>query len=282
MGARPPKNRARSSKQTNELTKVKFRTHIGIDYSGSGTISKRLQGLRVYASAPDRDGELPLKRSPPEANRSSVRNWNRKEIHEFCVDSIVRKGPVIIAIDHAFGFPRTYLCRNNLDSWDSFLNDFVTYWPTTNQGTTVESLREGNPRGGEASEFRLCERWTAGAKSVFQFDVNGQVAKSTHAGIPWQHKLRRCTEMEGCLHWWPFDGFEVPEGKSVIAEVFPSLFRNRYERGDRTNDEQDAYATARWLQDMDERELLGEYFNPPLTDNELEIATREGWILGIR
>ena len=88
--------------------------------------------------------------------------------------------------------------------------------------------------------------------------------------------------MEGCLHWWPFDGFEVPEGKSVIAEVFPSLFRNRYERGDRTNDEQDAYATARWLHDMDERELLGEYFNPPLTKNELEIATREGWILGIR
>ena len=45
-------------------------------------------------------------------------------------------------------------------------------------------------RVGEASELRLCERWTSSAKSVFHFDVRGSVAKSTHAGIPWLKRLR--------------------------------------------------------------------------------------------
>jgi hypothetical protein len=39
----------------------------------------------------------------------------------------------------------------------------------------------------------------------------------------------------------------VPDGRSVVAEAYPSIFRNRYDKGDRTADQQDAYATARWL-----------------------------------
>jgi hypothetical protein len=30
------------------------------------------------------------------------------------------------------------------------------------------------------------------------------------------------------IHFWPFDGWAVPEDRSVIAEVCPSIFRNRY------------------------------------------------------
>lgn len=44
-------------------------------------------------------------------------------------------------------------------------------------------------RVGEASELRLCERWTSSAKSVFLFDVNGSVAKSTYVGILWLKRL---------------------------------------------------------------------------------------------
>jgi hypothetical protein len=66
------------------------------------------------------------------------------------------------------------------------------------------------------------------------------------------------------LHFWPFDGWVPAAEKSVIVEVYPSIFRNRYERGDRTGDEQDAYATARWMADMDSRRALAEYFTPPL------------------
>lgn len=78
-----------------------------------------------------------------------------------------------------------------------------------------------------------------------------------------------------------FDGWEVPDGKSVIAEIYPSIFRNRYPKDDRTADQQDAYSVARWLTECDERGFLGRYFAPPLTDDERKTADLEGWILGI-
>lgn len=52
---------------------------------------------------------------------------------------------------------------------------------------------------------------------MFQFDVQGQVANSTHAGIPWLRYIReQCRER---VHFWPFDGWEIPAGHSVLAEV---------------------------------------------------------------
>ncbi len=114
---------------------------------------------------------------------------------------------------------------------------------------------------------------------MFAFDIQGQVAKSTHAGIPWLRRMR--TELGGNLHFWPFDGWEVDGTKSVVAEVYPSIFRNRYPRGDRTVDQQDAYATARWLQETDGLDALGHYFRPPLSDEQARVAELEGWILGI-
>jgi hypothetical protein len=77
-------------------------------------------------------------------------------------------------------------------------------------------------------------------------------------------------------------GLQVPApGKSVVAEVYPSIFRNRYPREGRTADKQDACATARWMSDMDARGALARYFAPPLTDLERSTAGREGWILGV-
>ena len=127
--------------------------------------------------------------------------------------------------------------------------------------------------------MRLTEKWTSSAKSVFKFDVQGSVAKSTHAGIPWLRRIRN--EVGDKVHFWPFDGWDVPTGQSVIAEIYPSIFRNRYPREDRTADQQDAYCVARWLTETDERDFLGQYFQPSLTDAEREIADLEGWILGI-
>jgi hypothetical protein len=42
------------------------------------------------------------------------------------------------------------------------------------------------------------------AKSVFHFDVQGSVAKSTHAGIPWLRYIRQ--HAKAPVHFWPFDG----------------------------------------------------------------------------
>jgi hypothetical protein len=48
------------------------------------------------------------------------------------------------------------------------------------------------------------------------------VAKSTHAGIPWLRFIRQ--HLGSRVHFWPFDGWDVPAGRSVIAEVYPALW----------------------------------------------------------
>jgi hypothetical protein len=68
---------------------------------------------------------------------------------------------------------------------------------------------------------------------VFHFDVQGSVAKSTHAGIPWLRFVRK--RLGERVHFRSFDGWDIPAGRSVIAEVCLSLWRrgNRRERGAR-------------------------------------------------
>lgn len=132
---------------------------------------------------------------------------------------------------------------------------------------------------GWSNEFRLCERWTSFAKSVFRFDCQGQVAKPTHAGIPWLWHVRRMVGDR--VHFWPFDGWRIPNGKSANVEVYPSIFRSCYLRKGRSADEQDAFATARWLRETSERGILDRYLDPPLTAEERELAELEGRILGI-
>jgi hypothetical protein len=253
-----------------------FGRFIGIDYSGAETPKARLKGLQVYEAL---SGQLPQRMTSPAAKPSAARHWTRKAIAQWLIERVEAGEPFIAGIDHGFALPDSYLQRHGLTHWPQFLDDFCRHWPADGDEVTVESLRPRNPRSGTTQEFRLCERWTSSAKSVFQFDVQGSVAKSTHAGIPW---LRRIREAVGELvHFWPFDGWQPPAGKSVIAEVYPSVFRNRYPKESRTPDEQDAYVVARWLAEMAGRGELGRYWSPPLTDEERVVAGREGWILGV-
>lgn len=128
-------------------------------------------------------------------------------------------------------------------------------------------------------KIRAAFQWTSWAKSVFHFDVQGSVAYSTHTGLPWLLRIRE--EVGDFVYFLPFDGWQLPTEKCVIVEVYPSIFRNRYPREDRTADKQDACAIARWLKETDERGFLDSYFDPPLTDDERKFADLEGWILGI-
>jgi hypothetical protein len=73
----------------------------------------------------------------------------------------------------------------------------------------------------------------------------------------------------------------VPEGKSVVAEVYPSLWTRRFPKEGRDGDEQAAYAAAAWLQRADWNGSLSGFFSPSLTPEELGIAKIEGWILGV-
>lgn len=262
---------------------MRFDRFIGIDYSGAKSPTNRIKGLQVYAAQPNGD-PCPVRPQPP------ARNWSRQEVAHWLLAELRRGDAVLIGIDHGFSFPLGYFERYGLDSWPAFLQDFCRHWPTDHPHCHVDSIRDGmwwrqhpRPAGeriGSAGELRLCERWTSSAKSVFQFDMRGSVAKSTHAGIPWLRFLRE--RMGDVLFFWPFDGWQPPDGVSVIAEVYPSIFRNRY-AGQRgwTPDERDAYAVARWLEESARRGILGRYFDPPLTLPERRLAALEGWILGI-
>ena len=62
---------------------------------------------------------------------------------------------------------------------------------------------------GNARRRRLTEERAGGAKSVFHFNVQGSVAKSTHAGIPWLRFIRQ--RLGDCVHFWPF----IPSPRSI-------------------------------------------------------------------
>jgi hypothetical protein len=104
--------------------------------------------------------------------------------------------------------------------------------------------------------------------------VQGEVAKSTFAGPPWLLYLRK--ECKHPVHFWPFDGWEVPQGRSVVAEVYPSLWVRRFPRDDRDGDEQAAYASGAWLQRADSSDFLSRFLRPSLTPEERGIAKIEG------
>ena len=255
---------------------MKFDLHIGIDYSGAKTPTSRMKSLQVYGSEANRIDPI----RTPSAPEDKHWNWTRKEIAHWLVSLTDEPKTFIAGIDHGFSFPTTYFSRYGIKSWDQYLIDFTQHWPTYEDHNYFDFVRELNPpRTGTPDEFRVTEKRTSSAKSVFRFDVQGQVAQSTHAGVPWLHFIRQ--KVGDKVHFWPFDGWEVPEGKSVITEVYPSIFRNRYARGERTIDQQDAYATARWLMETDQLDALTNYFAPPLSEADREAAEIEGWILGV-
>lgn len=100
------------------------------------------------------------------------------------------------------------------------------------------NMGDGRKRMGENTWLRLTERWTPTAKSVFGFGVQGEVATLTHAGLPWLLYLKK--ECRRPIHFWPFDGWEVQQGRSVVAEVYSSLWTRRFSRDDRDGDEEAA------------------------------------------
>jgi hypothetical protein len=117
------------------------------------------------------------------------------------------------------------------------------------------------------------------ATSVFRFDVNGSVAKLTHAGLPWLLFLRRWVKRP--LHFWPFDGWRIPGRCSAVAEVYPALWSRSFPREDRNRDQHDAYSVVAWLRQADRDESLARYLNPLLDPGDRMIAETEGWILGV-
>lgn len=219
---------------------------------------------------------------PPPSPR---KYWTRKGIAEWLVERLGEDVPTLVGIDHGFSFPLRYFeVHGLLPDWPTFLDDFQRHWPTDEDHTYVDFVRDGSAgdgaeRTGNARWRRLTEERAGGAKSVFHFDVQGQVAKSTHAGIPWLRFIRR--ELGDQIHFWPFDGWDIPQGQSAIAEVYPALWSRGFAREGRTGDQHDAYSIAAWLWRADRDGSLPAFLNPDLSPAERSVAQVEGWILGV-
>jgi hypothetical protein len=256
-----------------------FKHYIGIDYSGAETPTSSLKGLRVYMASAL---VMPMEILPPAGPK---RYWTRQGVAHWLLEQLSQSEPIIVGIDHGFSFPMRYFQQHGLKhDWHAFLLDFRHHWPTHKPLTYVDFCRfgpdaTGVARGGNTKWRRLTELRAGAAKSVFHFDVNGSVAKSTHSGLPWLLFIRE--QFGERVHFWPFDGWLPPEGKSVIVEAYPRLFSAMFPVEDRTGDQHDAYAVAAWLQAQDDLGSLPFHFQPELNDRDRKVADVEGWIIGL-
>ncbi|MEI6147262.1 MAG: hypothetical protein D0531_04865 [Methylococcales bacterium] len=257
---------------------MQFERYIGIDYSGAQTPITSLKGLRVYLAE---GSAMPVEVLPPPSPR---KYWTRRGIAEWLVERLTENIPTLVGIDHSFSFPLRYFESHLLlPDWPSFLDDFQCHWPTDGDYVYVDFIRDGLrgkglDRMGNSRWRRIAEE-RAKAKSVFHFDVQGQVAKSTHAGLPWLRYVRNHVSKR--LHFWPFAGWEIPRGYSAVVEAYPALYKKNYAIEDRTADQHDAYSIAAWMQHNDLNGQLSRWLNPNLTPYERGVAEIEGWILGV-
>jgi hypothetical protein len=254
-----------------------FDRYIGIEYSGAETASSSLRGLRIYVA--DRVS-MPVEIPPPIGPK---KYWTRRGIAERVVELLSESTPTLVGIDHGFSFPLRYFEKYRLPlEWGAFLDDFQLHWPTDGEHIYVDFVRDGvcgngDARTGRSKWRRISEIRTGRAKSVFHFNVQGSVAKSTHSGLPWLRYIRLHTD----VHFWPFDGWQVPAGHSAVAEVYPALWSKSFPREGRDGHQQDAYSIAAWLRRADMDGYLGGFFEFYLEERERKIAEIEGWILGV-
>ncbi len=227
------------------------------------------------------DCTSPPREVPPPAGPKKY--WTRRGIAELLVELLSGGTPTLVGIDHGFSFPLRYFEKYNLRlDWDAFLEDFQRHWPTNEDHMYVDFVRDGLHGNGAAREGRptwrrITEVRTRRAKSVFHFDVIGSVAKSTHSGLPWLLYIRSRTN----AHFWPFDGWQIPPGRSVLAEVYPALWSKTFAQEARDGHQHDAYSIAAWLRYADKDGSLSRFFDPYLENQERKIAEIEGWILGV-
>ena len=266
-----------------------FDRFIGVDYSGADAPTKPLDRLVVYCA----NGHDP----PYRVNfRKDEPRWGRQQLAEWLVDQLKKPDVrTIVGIDHGFSFPIYYFDQHQVkkQDWDGFLVDFRDHWPTHKQwvrkaggvqtGKLTNDDVRNHPRHGDPTWKRLTDELTMPrASSVFNFNAGPRnVAHSTHAGLPWLLHVRKSLRgLRRPVYFWPFDWWRIPEGLSVVAEVYPSLWSGRVESG-MVGDDHDAYSVAAWLSHTDREGLLRHYFEPELSLPERRRANTEGWILGV-
>jgi hypothetical protein len=259
-----------------------FTQYIGIDYSGEGQPTQRITGLQVYRAD---HGQIPQLVT---SSAKGATRWSRAELAEW-LEVVLATPGTIVGIDHAYSFPLAYFQAYRLKTWDAFLHHFCATYDTLHQRVddyldTPEAVRmlPGLPTSIDPMRaLRISERWSGTAFSAFDFRPRG-VAFSTFAGLPWLYRLRQRLG-EKKVFWWPYDGWAVPEGCSVVVEAYATVCRARCDmpQAPWSEHQRDAYAITAWMEERDRHNLLARYFDPALTHTERQAAALEGWILGV-
>ena len=141
-----------------------FSRYIGIDYSGAQTPSASLKGVRIYAA----EGEAaPVEILPPQSPR---KYWTRKGVASWLVERLAEDAATLVGIDHGFSFPLLYFEAHRLEpDWAAFVDDFQRHWPTDEDNTYVDFVRDGTvgdgaARMGDARWRRLIASTNCGAE----------------------------------------------------------------------------------------------------------------------
>ncbi len=82
------------------------------------------------------------------------------------------------------------------------------------------------------------------------------------------------------VHFWPFDGWDIPAGRSAVAEVYPALWSPGFANEARTGDQHDAFSIAAWLSRADRDGSLAAFLDPDLSPPERTLAQTGGLDIG--
>ena len=133
------------------------------------------------------------------------------------------------------------------------------------------------------SEFRLCEKYSRSAHSVWKLFTTGAVGSQSLMGIPCLQKLREKFNKKLCV--WPFDQ-EFNSAQIVLGEVYPSLFKFPSDIEIKTkakafcHDITDAYQTYRTVENLLNLDRDGRLL-PLIPSNFRRQILEEGWIVGL-
>ena len=152
--------------------------------------------------------------------------------------------PTLVGIDHGFSFPLRYFEVHGSRPTGPFLDDFQRHWPTDDDNTYVDFVRDGVDGQWRSARWRCplaaADRGARGRREVRVSFRRAGIGGEIH---PCRDSLAALhpAALGARVHFWPFDGWEIPAGRSVIAEVYPALWSRSFASEGRTADQHDAY-----------------------------------------
>ena len=155
--------------------------------------------------------------------------------------------------------------------------------PSIPQKASARTRRDTHPR-----ERRVADCHAKGAKTVWQLAYAGCVGSQMLLGLPALKRLLADPLIRGRGAVWPFDtGLRVPDAPVVIAEIYPSLLRNKVaerRHDDEVLDRAQVRVNAEAFSRLDAGGGLAPLFAglPSLTPAERRaVETEEAWIFGL-